>query len=208
MHIAHQWKQPLSELGSINTLITAKLKSNIKISEDEYMLSFNHSDNIIRFMTNTVNTFENFYRPSDINDHFFISASVKEVLSITSATFDFDNIEVVVDSSEDEKLDINMNELSQVLFSILSNAREIFKKREIQNPKIVINIENRKVKISDNGGGIDIMMLDKIFLPFISANGSSGMGLYLSKNIVVKNGGVISASNNEIGAIFSIEFLR
>ena len=34
--VAHQWKQPLSELGSINNYLMAKLELNKEITKDEY----------------------------------------------------------------------------------------------------------------------------------------------------------------------------
>ena len=49
-------------------------------------------------------------------------------------------------------------------------------------------------------------MQEKIFLPNISETGGTGIGLYLSKSIILKNNGVIKVSNNTDGATFQIEF--
>jgi len=89
----------------------------------------------------------------------------------------------------------------------LNNARDIFKIRNIENPEIRISIENQKISISDNGGGIRKDLLEDIFLPSISTNNGAGIGLYLAKILTEKNNGVISASNTEGGAQFTIEFL-
>lgn len=207
MHIAHQWKQPLNTLSSINILNIAKLDAGVAMTEEEYIESYKESEELILYMSDTVDTFKDFYVPMDDNDYFFINDCVKKVISLIDATFNFESIEVSVVSNEDEKTFGNINEFSQVIFSILNNARNIFKIRKTPNPKISIIIDNKYISISDNGGGIESEFLEKIFSPFISTNNSSGIGLYISKNIVEKYSGLISASNEEEGAKFTIEFL-
>ncbi|MEA1916127.1 MAG: hybrid sensor histidine kinase/response regulator [Campylobacterota bacterium] len=206
MHIAHQWKQPLSELASINLLNIAKIKNSIELTQDDYMKSLESEQHIINFMSNTINTFTDYYQPSESNNKFFIKDNLKEVLSIIDATLNFNRIKVVINDYEDEKIDANFNEISQVIFSILSNAREIFVIKNIEFPKIEITIKNKKLTISDNGGGIDEDILPNIFTSFISTKSSSGIGLYLSKNIIDKNGATIEAYNSNEGAVFKIVF--
>lgn len=207
MHIAHQWKQPLASLGSINLLNKAKLEMGIMPSAKEFAKSIEKSEDLIMFMSDTINTFKNFYKPSKNNEEFFLSECVLDILSIVEATFYFDNIEIYITSSEEEKTLGNINEFSQVIFSILNNSRDIFKKRKIKNPEIHIRIEDKKISLRDNGGGIEEEILDKIFSPCISSNESTGIGLSLSKNIVEKNNGIITASNTDDGAMFTIEFI-
>jgi signal transduction histidine kinase len=48
-------------------------------------------------------------------------------------------------------------------------------------------------------------MLD-IFEPYTSSTKSNGIGLYIAKEITEKNGGYISVSNDEKGAVFKVEF--
>lgn len=207
MHIAHQWKQPLSSLGSINLLNKARIETSNLPTLEEFTKSVEKSEDLIMFMSDTINTFKNFYKPSNTNEHYFISECVLDILSIVEATFYFDNIQIYITSIEEEKSYGNVNEFSQVIFSILSNARDIFKERNKEKPEIHIRIENKKISIRDNGGGIDDVLLDKLFTPYISSHNSTGIGLYLSKNIVEKNNGIITAQNKNDGAIFTIEFI-
>jgi len=207
MHIAHQWKQPLASLGSINILNRAKIEAGINISTEDILKSINKSEDIIMFMSDTIDTFKNFYKPSHKDKYFFMADSVIDILSIIEATFYFDNIKIYIISHEKTKTFGNVNEFAQVVFSILNNSRDIFRIRDIKKPEIHIAIENKKISIRDNGGGIEDELLEDIFLPSLSTNGSTGIGLYLSKNIVEKNGGVITASNAKDGAVFTIEFL-
>jgi CheY-like chemotaxis protein len=207
MNIAHQWQQPLASLGSINILNKAKIEAGIPISNQDYLDSISKSENIIMFMVDTVDTFKNFYKPSYENKNFFIADCVIDVLSIVEGTFYFENIPIYLISGEKEETFGNKNEFSQVIFSLLNNSREILKIRKIKNPEIHIAIENKKISVRDNGGGIDNELLEDIFLPFVSTNGGNGIGLYIAKNIIEKNNGVITASNDKDGAVFTIEFL-
>lgn len=204
MHITHQWKQPLSSLSSINILNKAKIEAGISISPKDNLKSIKKSEDIIMFMSETIDTFKNFYIPINNNNKFYISESVTNILSIIEATFYFDNIKIYVISHEIKKTFGNINEFSQVIFSILNNARDIFKIRDIKVAEIHILIETQKISIKDNAGGIDKDLIKDIFLPSVSTKGGSGIGLYLSKKIIEKNGGTICASNNKDGATFTI----
>jgi signal transduction histidine kinase len=97
--------------------------------------------------------------------------------------------------------------ISQVLLNLLNNARKFTKEG-----KIVVTVlmkRDRKevvVSISDIGNGIDSEVMNHLFEKFISRSDSgTGLGLYISKNIVEAHGGKIWASNNQngIGSTFS-----
>lgn len=207
MHIAHQWKQPLASLGSINNLMKAKFESDAEVSKDEYIKSIKRSEDIIMFMAETIETFKKFYSPSTDNKEFFLTDAVIDILTIIEGTFYFEDIKIYILSHEKEPVFGNVNEFSQVIFSILNNSREVFNLRNCFNPEIHIEIDNKKITIKDNGGGIQNKSFDDIFLPSISTKNSSGVGLYLAKVLIEKNSGVITAANSQDGAVFTIEFL-
>jgi C4-dicarboxylate-specific signal transduction histidine kinase len=100
-----------------------------------------------------------------------------------------------------------------VLLNILSNAGNAFKERKVDKPALKIEAfrENSKavVTITDNAGGIPEAILGKIFDLFFTTNesrGGTGIGLYMSKNIIEKNmGGTLRAANVGGGAQFRIE---
>jgi signal transduction histidine kinase len=71
------------------------------------------------------------------------------------------------------------------------------------------NCNNRSciiVSVKDTGQGIDVNILPKLFTKFASkSHHGTGLGLFISKNIVEAHGGRIWAENNPdgIGATFS-----
>ena len=74
---------------------------------------------------------------------------------------------------------------------------------KVSNPKIIVlgNIGyNGKVqiKVTDNGPGIPAEIIDNIFVPFFSTKKTgSGIGLSLSKQIMLLHGGKIQIQSSE-----------
>ena len=207
MHISYQWKQPLASLKSINTKNREELLSSSSFDKDEFLKSLKKSEDIIEFMGETIDTFQDFYKPSYDIKKFSLTDTILEILTIVEGTFYFDDIKIYIISHEEENTFGNQNEFSQVIFTILNNAREIFKLRDTINPEIHLSISDKKITISDNGGGITKKSFDNLFAYSDGINNDLHLGLYLSKILVEKNGGVITASNSKDGAVFTIEFL-
>ena len=207
MHISHQWKQPLSELGSINTFQEGKLEHSQMIEIEEYKRYLEKNGQIISFMAETMKTFQNFYQPNQLSEYFNVNEAVNIAINIVAATFNYNNIEL--DIIEDENLPKilgNQNEYAQIILSILNNAKNIFVKRKVKSPKITISIINSDdtiiVTIVDNGGGIVTLGDDDIFAPYVSNSDSTGIGLYLVKAICKKNSWDIEGNNEKSGAKF------
>jgi len=207
IHIAHQWKQPLASLNSINLLHRTKLKNEIEITKEEEIQNLEKSDTLIKFMADSVDTFKDFYEPSTRKEDFSLTDSVNRVLTISDATLHYENVKIILHSHEKEGTYGNSNELTQIIFSIINNARDIFKHRVIQNPELLITVENKKITISDNAGGVDEDIIEDIFSPYISSTDGNGIGLYIAKEIIEKNGGIIYVKNEPKGAKFIVEFL-
>ena len=64
------------------------------------------------------------------------------------------------------------------------------------------------VEVKDSGKGINSIILFKVFLKFSSDAkvGGTGLGLYISKNIIETDGGKIWAKNNEDGKAATFSF--
>ena len=77
--------------------------------------------------------------------------------------------------------------------------------------KVDLAMQQGKVylTVQDNGGGIDNEVLKHMFEPYYSTKeGGMGIGLYMSKMIIIDNmGGELYVKNDEDGAIFTIKLL-
>ncbi len=208
MQISHQWKQPLMEIGSINMHNTARIKLGEQLNEEDLLSSFDKIGDILKFMSNTMESFQNFYKPSDEAEYFDIKFAVENALSIINSTFKAYNINVDLQDKTNPSAYGNVNEYSNIVLAMLSNIKEVAKSREIKNVNvtIILDSENNKSKVDiiDNCGGIEFENIDDIFLPFKTKRNSTGIGLYMVKGICEKNGGEVSVKNTEDGACFTL----
>ena len=101
----------------------------------------------------------------------------------------------------------------QVFINLINNAKETLLLNNIKSKYINIIIEevnnNIQIKICDNGGGIPVDIINKIFNPYFSTkqkHNGTGLGLYISKTIIEKHlNGIIEAYNKDDGACFRIQ---
>jgi signal transduction histidine kinase len=94
----------------------------------------------------------------------------------------------------------------QVIDNLLCNALKFTKEGTIS---LSVESNDRRqavVSVKDNGQGIDHSILPKLFTKFATKSemGGTGLGLFISKNIIEAHGGKIWAENNtnEKGATF------
>ena len=96
--------------------------------------------------------------------------------------------------------------ITQVIDNLVSNALK-FTKEGIISLSVETNEKGQAVvSVKDNGQGIDPSILPKLFTKFATKSefGGTGLGLFISKNIIEAHGGKIWAENNttENGATF------
>jgi len=95
--------------------------------------------------------------------------------------------------------------LSRAITNIISNCIRYAISIVIVELK-VINNKKIQLTISDDGPGFESTELPNVFERFYKGKkGNCGLGLSISKNVVEKLNGKISARNSNIGALFIIE---
>jgi PAS domain S-box-containing protein len=211
-HIAHQWIQPLNNIS----LITGFLKDGCSCGQ---LTDVNFSETadkilgLVEYMAQTINVFRDFYRPDKEKTAFVLKESIEKTLSFVAAALRFQSITVELDVDPELSVVGYPKEYAQVLINILANARDAFKERVIENPLIKIKAfaddDKAVVTITDNACGIPDTIINKIFDIYFTtkeSSGGTGIGLFMSKNIIEKNmGGTLSVTNVEHGAQFRIE---
>ncbi len=211
-NISHQWRQPLMEINTLFLPIEAKISVGMDIQNDEILDVIRKVNDITKYMSNTIDDFRNFFATDKEKIKFKLLDQVNSTLNIISVSLKKNNIKLDVIIQKNPEIIGYKNEFSQVLINIINNANDILVQREIQKPyiKIIIKEENEQILtiIEDNGGGIDIEPIDKIFEPFFTyqKKDGSGVGLFMSKLIIENNmGGRLEVKNGKDGAIFTIK---
>ncbi|WP_442764430.1 sensor histidine kinase [Sulfurospirillum cavolei] len=214
-NIAHQWRQPLSQLSAL--LMTLKLKYNRDMLDKSSMeIKCVEAENIVEYMSHTIDDFRNFFMPNKDKKRFSIQNSVDEVLRIIQEAIIHHNIVVDVRIESDESIVGYKSEYEQVVLNLLSNAKDAILASGRAEGYIRITLESDEksiyLRVEDNGGGIKIEPIERIFEPYVSTkeqNEGTGIGLYMSKLIIEKSmRGKLSARNEKEGAIFTIEIER
>jgi nitrogen fixation/metabolism regulation signal transduction histidine kinase len=130
---------------------------------------------------------------------------------LAAGTFSkFDTIELEKSIPENLLVITDENLLSQVIINLLKNACEALTCHNTEKPKIVIRLRQSnnttRIEITNNGPQIPPELREQIFIPFFTTKeDGSGVGLSLSKQIMLKmNGDVLLNSMKEKSTTFSI----
>ncbi|WP_420264791.1 ATP-binding protein [Candidatus Magnetominusculus dajiuhuensis] len=226
--IAHQWRQPINAIGLIiQDLVDAfeHGEMNKEYLETEVQSTMQH----IGFMSQTIDDFRNFLKPSKKKLRFNVKEAIEEIMSMFEGTLKRDSVAVSLAHSEETYLKTGYpNEFKQVILNIINNARDAIvscRKKGLMDKgtqgQITIRLEKAAasptqdaddkviVYISDNGGGIPEDIIDKVFDSYFTTkteDKGTGIGLYMSRTIIENNmGGRLTVRNTPIGAEFTIE---
>lgn len=156
--------------------------------------------------------------------------NLKDIL--TDIIDDYNNL-LTIKESKDVKLRYEPKDIlivadkvrvGRVISNLLNNAIKFTSKGEITISVIELKDNNNndddgdddgngeiQVNIKDTGTGLSPAILPKLFSKFVSTDsGGTGLGLFVSRNIVEAHGGKIQAQNNDdgIGAVFSLLFQK
>ncbi len=210
--ITHQWKQPLSRITSITSLLTFKISQDTKIAHSELSGKITLIEKDINFLSETINDFKDFFHSSTKIENCNVALVVENAIKMSQGNSLQDGLMISSDLHFDAKIDISKNELLHIILNILQNAKEAFKSSE-ETIKIIkvmgYNKDNKLyIDIIDNAGGINEDKLPLIFNENYTTKENktgSGLGLYISKIIMDEHlKGKIEVSNIQGGTMFRI----
>ncbi len=213
--IAHQWRQPLNAIAIIIQDVKVALEYG-EISNELIEKSVKDSMDILNFMSKTIDDFRGFFRKDKEKTTFDACESISDVIRLIKPQLIANEIEIDIEP-ECKQIYVHgyQNEFKQAMLNIITNAKDaIIEKREgnqniIGNVQISTKLEQKTalITIKDNGTGIKMEHMSKIFEPYFSTKSISGtgIGLYMTKTIIEKNmNGKISAANWQDGAVITI----
>lgn len=210
-NIAHQWRQPLNAIGLMVYDLTDALRYG-EINRDYINQSEQDIKSVLIHMSRTIDDFRNFFKPDKEKQHFSLHDAVNTATKLLDATLR--NSDIIMETRVDNDILLfgYPGEFAQVLLNIINNARDALMEKSSLNRHI--HISGQKigqeaiVKIGNNGGAIPLFIIDKIFDPYFSTKEpgkGTGVGLYMSKNIIEKNmNGSLQVQNQVDGTTFII----
>lgn len=208
--IAHQWRQPLNNLALVNQDMYVKLELG-KLDDKSVYSAHEKIDEILQFMSKTIDDFRNFFSPDQPKEWITIEEVINCTLKIIGQCYVTTNIAINVHNNSKTPLLIHKNSLVQVFLNILGNAKHALESAQVKPAIITIIIDETPTSIittiRDNGGGVPEAIIDKIALPYFTTKGlmGTGLGLYISQTIIEKYfSGALTWYNKNQGACFVI----
>ena len=206
-NIAHQWRQPLSQINSnVFAIDTILNELNIKDTRIEERLL-----EIEKLTANLSKTIEDFRTGK--KTVFNIKDILDEVHTNLAMVMRDKMISFNVDSKVNFSYTGNRGELLQVIVVIVNNAKDALLERNVHLPQITIETKTEEefsiIRVKDNAGGMTQKVAEKIFENDYSTKHTSqgtGIGLSMAKSIIQeKFSGDLSVANLDAGSCFEIK---
>lgn len=199
--VAHEIGAPLT---AISVAVEYLIKGTPPTAEDtrhdlELILSQTRRiSRLTRRLVDLARPAEPEFRPTDLN------AAVRESVDFVERQFRRDGVHclsVLDDGLAPVRGDAH--HLQQVLLNLLLNAHRAVLSRPDGARRVTVRTrphpEGVELAVADTGPGIAADDLHRIFLPFYSRVGSTGMGLTVVWNIVHQHGGTVEARSQPGG---------
>lgn len=201
-NIAHQWRQPLSIISTGASGLKLQKDVKGKIDDDLMDSTLITIVNTSLKLSSTIDDFMHFFKPSKEKKLFGISDMISRTLNIFNYNLQDNKIKIEKDIEDSQILSYE-SQFIQVLTNLLTNSKEAFLERNIENR--VIFIESKKkngfliIKVKDSAGGIKQDIIEKIFEPYFTTKHQyqgTGIGLYMCQEIIDKHmNGTINVEN-------------
>ncbi len=202
--IAHEIRNPLASIsGSIQVLNDSLSKKATRINKRLMEIILREVDRL----NHLVNDFLQFARPQRIEiEEFDLNQLIMDTLYIFQNSQNWSqNLAVETKFFSPLKINSDPQQLKQIFWNIFLNACEAMPKGGfvcVSTDKIKESsgsgeyIDSVRIKVEDNGPGINTKVIKDIFKPFSTTKkGGSGLGLAIVKRIVGGLGGNVSGQN-------------
>ncbi len=189
--ISHQWKQPLSSLSAHIANMEVKYAFDKLDAE-----SFDHikleMKTIIKHLSETMETFKNFYNPNKKKELLNLSDLIKSAVALIKPKIEGLQVEMRYHLDTSVEYEVYRNEMTQVIMVLCQNSLDAFADNKIVDAYINIALYREKehivIEVIDNGGGINNSDVLNRNDPYMSTKESgTGLGLFMVDNIITEN---------------------
>jgi two-component system sensor histidine kinase PilS (NtrC family) len=202
--IAHEIRNPLASIsGSIQVL-------NDSLSKEEAHINRRLMEIVLREVSrldHLVNDFLQFARPQRIEiEEFELNQLIMDTLYLFQNSQSWsEHLDIDTKITTPLTIKSDPHQLKQVFWNIFLNASEampkgglisISAKKETDSTSSGESVESVRIKIEDNGPGLDQKISKDIFKPFSTTKkDGSGLGLAIVKRLIEGLGGNVSGKN-------------
>lgn len=197
--IAHEINNPLEAVTNLIYLARSapagEVRTYLQMVEDELA-------RIARITKMTLG----FYRDGGAPTPVDMAELLREVLALYGAKLRAKNIHVRTDVECSQSVLGSKGELRQVVANLVANAVDVLPNDGSLTLAVHDSDSAVQLRVSDNGPGIPAENLSRIFEAFFTTKAElgTGLGLWVSRQIVEKHGGAISVESTPAGACFTV----
>ncbi len=218
--IAHELNQPLNAIKMGSEYLEMAREDGRIVSPEDIAVAAGEISRQVDRAADIIHRLREFGRKSDFTrDRISINRPVTGVVPMVERQLKLQNIDLELDLAPDPPVILaHANRLEQVIFNLITNARDALQQKGDQDPAAVhrIRIETGRengraiVAVSDNGIGISSEDRKRIFEAFFTTKEMGegmGLGLSISNGIVEDYGGqiLVDSKENE-GTRFKLSF--
>jgi signal transduction histidine kinase len=193
--IAHEVNNPLGIIKNYLVILSQSMKktdkgwSHLKVVKEEV-------DRIARIIKQLLD----FYHPKSENKTLTdIGFLLEDTLSFVEEQFSKNKIWIAKKiASNLPMVEVFPDELRQVFLNLLMNSRDSMPKGGKIEVSARLEKDRLEIEFKDTGSGIEEKDLQHIFEPFYTTKDKgSGLGLWISNEIIKRHGGEIKVKNRE-----------
>jgi signal transduction histidine kinase len=205
--IAHEINNPLTAVTNLLFLV----RSATDLQEAHHYSAI--AEDELRRVSEIANHTLRFHRSAKGPEHVEVAQLLDSAIVLFRAKLRNQEIKVTVQCDTGCSLICSLGEIRQVLVNLIANAIDAMRRggnlllRGSRAPHPITSKPGIKLSVVDHGEGISAEARSRLFEPFFTTKGNigTGLGLWLTKDIVDRHGGFIRARNHrrEHGAVFS-----
>jgi len=195
--VAHEVNNPLESVTNLLYLIATdpdlkeSTRSYITLAEEE-----------LARLANITRLTLTFARNASVRAPVNVSEVIDAVLSIYQRRCDLLSVKVERSFTPGLQIEIPPHELRQILINLVANAIDALSGSDPLLHLHAVHQDDRAiVLVEDNGSGIEITDQTRVFDAFFTTKSDvgTGIGLWVTKELVEKNGGTISVESGDLG---------
>jgi PAS domain S-box-containing protein len=210
--IAHEINNPLESVTNLLYILAARVED--QETRQFVVMAQEELARVSQIATHTLR----FHKQSSNQTEVDLRALAESIFALYRARLDSSQVMAVVDCSSNARLVCYEGELRQILVNLVANAYDAMR----LGGKLMLRAHPSRdwksgatgirLLVADNGSGMDGETRRRLFEPFYSTKGigGTGLGLWISRDLIAKNGGTVSFRSSsrpgQCGPVFNLFF--
>jgi signal transduction histidine kinase len=203
--VAHEINNPLS--AALNAVFIAKTSCPAELREPMDL-----ADRELKRVAAVVRQSLGFYRGSGKPETVMVNEVIGEVVALFRGSAAAKGIELRETSGDSATIVAEPGELRQILSNLVANALDATSQGSVVVGTRTTPSKQVELYVRDTGHGIPAKVMGQIYEPFFTTkeNYGTGLGLFVVKDLVAKNGGTIAVESYtgeaDHGTTFTLSF--